>query len=84
MQLFRAPLTRHFVLATALMATIGQNAMAKNDAEVIVYGSTPGGFCAAIAAARTHPPAAFPPPTSEGTMRALPSQRSAAWRNHRV
>lgn len=48
---------RHFLLATALMATITQNGMAQNEADineadVIVYGSTPGGFCAAIAAAR--------------------------------
>ena len=40
------------VPVTALMATIGQKAMAENKADVIVYGSTPGGFCAAIAAAR--------------------------------
>ncbi len=30
----------------------GRVAMAQNHADVIVYGSTPGGFCAAIAAAR--------------------------------
>ena len=36
----------------ALIASIGQKVMAENDADVIVYGATPGGFCAAIAAAR--------------------------------
>ncbi len=47
---------RHFILATALLATIGQSVKAEDSAaskaDVIVYGSTPGGFCAAIAAAR--------------------------------
>ncbi|WP_153558784.1 FAD-dependent oxidoreductase [Roseimaritima sediminicola] len=52
MQLLVIPLTLRFVVATTLLATIGQTARAENDAEVIVYGSTPGGFCAAIAAAR--------------------------------
>lgn len=41
-----------FVLSIALMATLSQETMADNNADVIVYGSTPGGFCAAIAAAR--------------------------------
>ncbi|TWT79660.1 tricarballylate dehydrogenase [Planctomycetes bacterium CA13] len=45
-------LTRLFILAIALVATVNQQGMAENKADVIVYGSTPGGFCAAIAAAR--------------------------------
>lgn len=45
-------LIRHCVLATALTVFIAQTGMAENHADVIVYGSTPGGFCAAIAAAR--------------------------------
>jgi hypothetical protein len=46
------PLIRLFVLVIALIATGSQKGMAENKADVIVYGSTPGGFCAAIAAAR--------------------------------
>lgn len=45
-------LIRVFVLVAALVATVGQTGMADNQADVLVYGSTPGGFCAAIAAAR--------------------------------
>lgn len=52
MQFNLTTLAGHFVLATALLATISQNGLAANNADVIVYGSTPGGFCAAIAAAR--------------------------------
>jgi hypothetical protein len=36
----------------ALLTSIGRNGLAEYEADVIVYGSTPGGFCAAIAAAR--------------------------------
>lgn len=43
---------RHFVFAIAFFFTICPTAMAQQQADVIVYGSTPGGFCAAIAAAR--------------------------------
>lgn len=46
------PIICPFILAIALVATVGQKVMAENQADVIVYGSTPGGFCAAIAAAR--------------------------------
>lgn len=48
------PLIRLFTLVIALVATIAPKGMAENTdkADVIVYGSTPGGFCAAIAAAR--------------------------------
>jgi hypothetical protein len=46
------PLIRPFLMATALIASLGQKGMAENEADVVVYGSTPGGFCAAIAAAR--------------------------------
>lgn len=45
-------LMRRFLLAMALLAISGQRGMAENEAHVVVYGSTPGGFCAAIAAAR--------------------------------
>jgi len=37
---------------TVLIASVGRQGLAEYDADVIVYGSTPGGFCAAIAAAR--------------------------------
>jgi hypothetical protein len=45
-------LIRSALLAMAAMATAGQAVGSENRADVIVYGSTPGGFCAAIAAAR--------------------------------
>lgn len=47
-------MTRNFFIILALMAGFGPRSLAENKdkAEVIVYGSTPGGFCAAIAAAR--------------------------------
>lgn len=38
--------------AAVLLLSSGLTAHAQNSADVIVYGSTPGGFCAAIAAAR--------------------------------
>lgn len=40
------------LLAVASLATIAQADLKVPPADVIVYGSTPGGFCAAIAAAR--------------------------------
>jgi len=50
------PLHRLFCSRPLLLATLllGSNhqARAANEADVIVYGSTPGGFCAAIASAR--------------------------------
>lgn len=52
MQLPLTPFIRPFVPTAALIATLGQNLMAETKADVVVYGSTPGGFCAAIAAAR--------------------------------
>lgn len=39
--------------AAALLLSGGLTSHAQTTADVIVYGSTPGGFCAAIAAART-------------------------------
>ena len=42
----------HLFFAAAIVASISQNGTAANEADVIVYGSTPGGFCAAIASAR--------------------------------
>ena len=42
----------HFLLTIGFVMTFAQSAPAENRADVIVYGSTPGGFCAAIAAAR--------------------------------
>lgn len=45
-------LFRLFILVIVLVATVSQQGMAESKADVIVYGSTPGGFCAAIAAAR--------------------------------
>ncbi len=52
MKLLMTPLIRCFLLTITLMTTISQKGMAGNEADVIVYGSTPAGFCAAIAAAR--------------------------------
>jgi FAD dependent oxidoreductase len=43
---------RPLIVFTILVAYMGQSGKAENEADVIVYGSTPGGFCAAIAAAR--------------------------------
>ncbi len=40
------------VLITLLLSASGAFSTETNSAEVIVYGSTPGGFCAAVAAAR--------------------------------
>ena len=45
-------LIRSTLLAMAALASIGQIIGAERKADVIVYGSTPGGFCAALAAAR--------------------------------
>jgi len=45
-------LIRCALLATVAIASFGQTVIADNQADVIVYGSTPGGFCAAIGAAR--------------------------------
>ncbi len=45
-------LIRRFLITMALLAIAGQDVLAENHADVIVYGSTPSGFCAAIAAAR--------------------------------
>jgi hypothetical protein len=50
--LMTLPLNCRFVLVIALVAAGSSKGMAENKADVIVYGSTPGGFCAAIAAAR--------------------------------
>jgi len=43
---------RLIILTLMLHSPESQRAVAAADADVIVYGSTPGGFCAAIAAAR--------------------------------
>ena len=43
---------RHYMLTTALIVFTAHTGRGENNADVIVYGSTPGGFCAAIAAAR--------------------------------
>lgn len=40
------------VSALALLLSLGSRSLARTEADVIVYGSTPGGYCAAIAAAR--------------------------------
>lgn len=45
------PRLRHLSLAVALLAACHTQAAAM-EADVLVYGATPGGFCAAIAAAR--------------------------------
>ena len=44
--------TRTFLLSVILSLATAAGGVAKDSADVIVYGSTPGGFCAAIAAAR--------------------------------
>lgn len=40
------------VLLTALVCAITATSAAEKTADVVIYGATPGGFCAAIAAAR--------------------------------
>lgn len=45
-------LLQRILLTLALIAAIGQKSVAENESDVIVYGATPGGYCAAIAAAR--------------------------------
>lgn len=40
------------ISALALLLSLGSRSLARTEADVIVYGSTPGGYCAAIAAAR--------------------------------
>ena len=49
MHLTTARVTLAFIVLSASTSITG---LAKNAADVIVYGSTPGGFCAAISAAR--------------------------------
>jgi len=44
--------SRLMAATAALLLCGGLSASAQNTADVIVYGSTPGGYCAAIAAAR--------------------------------
>lgn len=43
---------RHLLVTLAISASSGLTAHGQTNADVIVYGSTPGGYCAAIAAAR--------------------------------
>ncbi len=45
-------LRRHAFVLTSLLLTFSSQAQTPTKADVIVYGSTPGGYCAAIAAAR--------------------------------
>ncbi len=45
-------MTRFFGPILAMLWFVAQPAVAATEADVVVYGSTPGGFCAAIAAAR--------------------------------
>lgn len=52
-----SPLSRSWLLLPCLLLVLGflngeSHAAAVSQADIIVYGSTPGGFCAAIAAAR--------------------------------
>ncbi len=53
--MMRLKISRLILASSALLLSIGLEATprnSKNSADVIVYGSTPGGFCAAIGAAR--------------------------------
>jgi len=43
---------QNFILLAIVLTAFTQKGGATTEADVIVYGSTPGGFCAAIAAAR--------------------------------
>jgi hypothetical protein len=52
MQMRMTALIRRFLVTMTLIASVTQNVVADDSADVIVYGATPGGFCAAIAAAR--------------------------------
>jgi len=50
---FKTPTIRRLLLTAILLAaSISHKGKAEIEAGVVVYGSTPGGFCAAIAAAR--------------------------------
>ncbi len=49
---FKKALISKLAFMSALVLIPCQHGKAENDVDVIVYGSTPGGFCAAIAAAR--------------------------------
>ncbi len=46
------PSIRRFIFVTLTLVATACKALADHKADVIVYGATPGGFCAAIAAAR--------------------------------
>jgi len=52
LQFYMIPLIQRRLLMLALIMSLSAVARGENKADVIVYGSTPGGFCAAIAAAR--------------------------------
>jgi NADPH-dependent 2,4-dienoyl-CoA reductase/sulfur reductase-like enzyme len=54
---------RHLFLALAVTASGTLVCRAQTNADVIVYGSTPGGFCAAIGAAREGASVILPVPT---------------------
>ncbi len=45
-------MTRYFNPIFAVLLSITHSVVSASEADVIVYGSTPGGFCASIAAAR--------------------------------
>ena len=49
---FAPQFCRRLLLFATLLLAFSHRTQAANEADVIVYGSTPGGFCAAIAAAR--------------------------------
>lgn len=46
------PIIRYFMVFSWMLLAISPRGMAATKTDVIVYSSTPGGFCAAIAAAR--------------------------------
>ena len=46
------PVIRKLIITVTLIALVTVSEAAAIEADVIVYGSTPGGFCAAIAATR--------------------------------
>jgi hypothetical protein len=63
---------RSFITAVALFVSTCLTGHAANSADVIVYGSTPGGFCAAIAAAREGATVIQLEPTAQGQLLILP------------
>lgn len=49
---YKSAMMKHIISLLAVLLLTPVIALRADEADVIVYGATPGGFCAAIAAAR--------------------------------